>query len=412
MTMGKEDLNLRIELIPIDSLEKYAKNTRKHGLSDVAQIAKSIQKYGFNDPIGIWSDHNVIVEGHGRLEAAKQLGMTEVPCIRLDHLSDEERREYGIMHNRTAELSEWDDAMLKLELEDLDLDIGDLGLDDILGNDDKKSADVSEDVPPDVSQDEPKSKVGDLYKLGRHRLIVGDSTDPNVIARLMDGRQADLCVTDPPYGVDYASFRTPEEAKRKHHRTDMLKIQNDKMSDDDLLQFLTAAFTGLSGVLKPGGAFYIWFPTGYRVKIFVDALHEVGDLMFKQELIWVKSHLVMSFNDYHYQHESCIYGWKDGAPHYFIDDRTQTTLIHEDKPNKSELHPSMKPVGLFARHINNSSRPGESVIDMFGGSGTTMMACEQLGRDCYMCELDPRYADAIITRWETLTGQKAEKIDS
>ena len=422
---------LKIEYIFVDALTPYAKNTRKHGKEDVAEIVKSIEKYGFDDPIGIWSDHNIIVEGHGRLIAAKKLGMKEVPCIRLDHLTDKERREYAIMHNKTAELSEWDMVMLTDELTDLDISDFDVTFDgkDVDTLTAKEEA-IVEDIPPEIDDAETTSKLGDVYKLGRHRLIVGDSTDPNVILKLMDGRKADMCVTDPPYNVNYQGGTK-----------DKLKIQNDNMLETQFLEFLSNAFKSMEQVMKPGAAFYIWHADSSR-NLFEKGMNSAG-LYLRQVIIWVKNAFVIGRQDYQWMHEPCLYGWKEGAAHFFVNDRKLSTIIedpdidihsmkkdelvslletilsedvptdviHEDKPTRNDIHPTMKPVRLIARQIRNSSRKGEAVLDIFGGSGTTMIACEQLDRDCYMCELDPRYADAIITRWENLTGEKAEKIN-
>ena len=422
---------LKIEYIFVDALTPYAKNTRKHGKEDVAEIVKSIEKYGFDDPIGIWSDHNIIVEGHGRLIAAKKLGMKEVPCIRLDHLTDKERREYAIMHNKTAELSEWDMVMLTDELTDLDISDFDVTFDgkDVDTLTAKEEA-IVEDIPPEIDDAETTSKLGDVYKLGRHRLIVGDSTDPNVILKLMDGRKADMCVTDPPYNVNYQGGTK-----------DKLKIQNDNMLETQFLEFLSNAFKSMEQVMKPGAAFYIWHADSSR-NLFEKGMNSAG-LYLRQVIIWVKNAFVIGRQDYQWMHEPCLYGWKEGAAHFFVNDRKLSTIIedpdidihsmkkdelvslletilsedvptdviHEDKPTRNDIHPTMKPVRLIARQIRNSSRKGEAVLDIFGGSGTTMIACEQLDRDCYMCELDPRYADAIITRWENLTGAKAEKIN-
>ena len=270
--------------------------------------------------------------------------------------------------------------------------------------------------------------------------MVGDSTNLEDVQKLMDGALADMVVTDPPYNVDYTAKETFMMKYRPNARIDkgqQVGIDNDAMTDSEFKAFLVSAFTNMREALKPGGAFYIWFASREHVR-FETALNEVG-MEVRQNLIWNKNHFVFSRQDYQWKHEPCLYGWKDGAGHYFIDDRSQTTVIedqqpdfsamkkdemrrlleeiysdkvsttilNEKKPQKSDLHPTMKPVKLIARQIKNSSRLGEKVLDLFGGSGTTLVACEQLDRQCYMMEYDPKYADVIIERWEALTGQKA-----
>ena len=433
------NVKLQIEYLPIEALEQYANNTRKHGAEDITQIQKSIQKFGFSDPIGIWSDHNVIVEGHGRLAAAKGLGMKEVPVIRLDHMTDEERRQYGIMHNKTAELSQWDFEMLEKELEYLDMSDFDVDFGASIGSDDfDDPTEVKEVDTPEVPE-VATVKRGQRYRLGDHILMCGDSTSEEDVTKLMDGKQVDMCVTDPPYNVSIG-IEDIEEAKIRRRRTDGLKIENDNMDDDSFYDFLCDAFKNIEQSLKPGGAFYIWC-IDHKIDLFINAVKK-NDLKHNQTLIWNKNTLVLGRLDYQKKHEPCLYGWKKGAGHYFIDVRNETTvfedqldftkmkkeelievlseifsdsipttIIDENKPSKSELHPTMKPVKLISRQIRNSSRPGEIVLDLFGGSGTTLVACEQLNRKCRMMEYDPHYADVIIKRWEDFTGRKAELIE-
>lgn len=431
--------NLQITMVPIDDLAPYENNTRAHNDEDVAQIARSIERYGFNDPIGIWSDQNVIVEGHGRLMAARSLGMTEVPCVRLDHLTDEQRREYGIMHNKTAELSEWDFEALERELHNIDL--SEFGLsfspdEQIEDTEEELLAAVQEDTVPEPPNNDPEkgpvkqptSKRGQIWQLGEHRLMCGDSTEQQDVDALMDGVTADAVITDPPYNVAIENAQG-------------MRLQNDSMEEQAFFEFLRAAFTQLTRHLKPGGAFYVWHASR-TASIFEAALAE-NALEIRQQLIWVKNALVLGRQDYQWRHEPCWYGWKDGAAHWFTPDRTQTTVIedqadfgkmskaelvefceqlfhsdeglptttiYENKPIADTDHPTMKPVRLIARQIRNSTRPHESVLDLFGGSGTTMIAAEQLGRKAYLMELDPRFCDVIIERWETFTGKKAQRI--
>lgn len=321
-------------------------------------------------------------------------------------------------------------AKLGIELEGIgEIDMGEFGFEIDFGGIDLSDMNIEGDDYEQELPAEPKSKTGEIYRLGRHRLMVGDSTSAADVDKLTDGAIMDLCVTDPPYNVDY----TGKSSKA-------LKIENDRMSDEDFYSFLKAFYTQMLRVLKEGGAYYVWHADSSG-HVFRDALVDAGGQV-KQILIWVKNVLVLGRQDYQWKHEPCIYGWKAGARHYFINDRKQTTVfedqldldkmtkeqmrkmleemladtmpttvIHEDKPTRSELHPTMKPVRLMSILINNSSKPKENVIDFFGGSGSTLIACEQLDRTCYTMELDPRYADAIIYRWEQFTGEKAERIN-
>ena len=413
-------MELKIEYLPIDSIHPYEKNARKHQKEDVSAIVKSIEQFGFDDPIGIW--HDTIVEGHGRLLAAKQLGMKEVPCIRLDHLSDEERRAYGLAHNKIAELSEWDKQMLPDELGNIfNIDMSNFGFD-------MPDADEDEfDVEKELEQiEEPTTKSGELYKLGNHYLMCGDSLSETDVKKLMQGNEADLLVTDPPYNVNVSN----SEGKQ---------IANDNMPKEEFKAFITKAMKNASKVLKNGGGFYIWYGDIEDVAFRTACIE--NNLLIKQCLIWVKNGQTLGRQDYQWRHEPCLYGWKEGACHYFIDDRSQntviedtpdinkmtkeqlkayikellkgqipTTIMREDKPLKDGDHPTMKPVKLISKQIHNSSRRKEIVVDLFGGSGTTLMACEQLDRHCYSMEYDPKYCDVIIKRWESFTGQKAVKI--
>ena len=379
----------------------------------------------------------VIIAGNQRYKAAKAIGMTEVPTILLEDLSEEREREIVIRDN--VENGDWDMDALANEWNAQDLLDWGVELPEL-----EAMTEVVEDTPPEVNEEEePMTKLGQIWRLGNHRLMVGDSTKAEQVAELMGGEQADLLVTDPPYNVNYGSRGKTYQEKAsqgleyscgKDDRT----ILNDNMDDQSFREFLTDAMEAAEESMRPGAAFYIWHADteGFNFRAAVKA---VG-MELKQNLIWVKNTLVLGRQDYQWIHEPCLYGWKEGAGHYFIDDRTQTTvfddekpidelsnkelkelvrnyrqavptsIIRENKPSKSEEHPTMKPVKLIARLVANSSREGEAVLDIFGGSGTTMIACEQLGRSCYMMELDPHYADVIIERWQNFTGQTAELI--
>lgn len=415
---------LTIEYVDINSVKPYKGNAKLHPREQIEQIKESIDKFGMDDPIGIWKDE--IVEGHGRLIACQELGYTEIPIIRLDHLTDEERRAYTLAHNKLTMNSDFDLDILNDELMKFEtIDMGAFGFDISSNIDDLE--DLIEDENPEAPE-EPKSKPGDIYRLGSHRLMCGDSTNQEDVDKLMDGELADLVVTDPPYNVAIENSQG-------------MKIKNDNMAGDQFQEFLTEAFRSMNAALKKGGAFYIWFASREHIN-FETALKN-NNLEVRQELIWNKNSLVLSRQDYQWKHEPCLYGWKDGEAHYFIDDRTQTTviedkrpeikkmkkeqlvelleeiysdkisttIINEDRPSVNDLHPTMKPIKLLARQIKNSSRMGEKVLDLFGGSGSTLITCEQLNRKCFMMEYDPVYVDVIIERWENFTGKKAEKIN-
>lgn len=381
--------NIQIEYLNIDKLTPYQKNTRRHGTEDVKKIAKSISKHGMCDPIGVWGKDNIIVEGHGRYAACKSLGIETVPVLRLDEMTDKQRREYAIAHNRTAEFSEWDFDMLKEESKELDFSDFDFDLAE------EEDTEIIEDEAPEIDEDTPpRTKLGDIWKLGTHRLMCGDSTNVEDVYKLMGEERADMLLTDPPYNVAY-------EGKTKKKLT----IQNDEQEDADFRQFLVDAFEAANAVMKPGAVFYIWHADseGYN---FRGACFDIG-WKVRQCLIWNKNSMVMGRQDYHWKHEPCLYGWKEGASHLWAADRKQTTVIDWQRPTKAEIHPTMKPVGLFDYQIKNNTKGGDIVLDLFNGSGTTIMACEQNGRVARCMELDPRYVDACVKRWETFTGEKA-----
>jgi site-specific DNA-methyltransferase (adenine-specific) len=394
----------KIERIAVETLLPYAKNSRTHSDEQVAQIAASIKEFGFNNPILI-DKENTIIAGHGRLMAARRVGMADVPCIRLGHLTETQRKAYIIADNRLALNAGWDNELLTIELNDLledgfALDI--LGFDaDELKNllDPVKPTEglTDEDAVPEVPE-EPKTKPGDIYQLGRHRLMCGDSTSIDALEKLCDGQLVDMWLTDPPYNVAY-------EGKTK----DALTIKNDSMEDDQFRQFLRDSYTAADTVMKPGAVFYIWHADseGYN---FRGAAKDAGWTV-RQCLIWKKSTMVMGRQDYHWKHEPCLYGWKDGAGHLWAADRKQTTILEFDKPSRNGEHPTMKPVGLFEYQMLNNTKGGDIVLDSFGGSGTTLIAAEKNGRIARIMELDPKYCDVIVKRWEDFTGQKAELVN-
>lgn len=388
-----------IEQRDISTLIPYINNARTHSDEQVGQIAASIKEFGFNNPILVDKNQGIIA-GHGRVLAAKKLGLAVVPAIELSHLSDAQRKAYILADNKLALNAGWDEELLKLELLDLqslDFDLDLLGfsddeLGDLLAEEGTQGLTDPDDVPE--TPEEAITKPGDIWVLGKHRLMCGDSTNPIDMDKLMVGQLADMWLTDPPYNVAY-------EGKTK----DALTIQNDSMSNDDFRQFLRDCYVVADNVLKPGAVFYIWHADseGYN---FRGAAHDAG-WKVRQCLIWKKSVLVMGRQDYHWKHEPCLYGWKEGASHLWASDRKQTTILEFDKPARSSEHPTMKPVELFEYQMLNNTKGSDIVLDSFGGSGTTLIAAEKNGRHARIMELDPRYCDVIVKRWENFTGNKA-----
>ncbi len=389
---------MQIITVPISEIKPYENNPRKND-GAVAAVKKSIEQCEYIAPI-ILDEDNVILAGHTRYKALKELGYTEVECVIKSGLTDEQKRKYRLLDNKTAEIADWDFDMLKSELDGLDF--GDLDLDWELPLGEEASAEIIEDDVPEIDENiEPICKLGDIWQLGNHRLICGDSTQAEVIDILLGEAKGEIdsVVTDPPYNVAY-----------KGKTKDGLTIQNDEMDSAEYEAFLTQAFKHMREALKDGGSFYVWHAS--RTQREVENALNAENLIVRQQLIWAKSQMTLGRQDYQWRHEPCFYGWKDGSAHYFTEDRTQTTVLEFKKPTKNEEHPTMKPVALIARLIENSTRKGGKVLDIFDGSGTTLIACEQTERVCYAAEIDPKYCDVIITRWENLTGGKAVKIST
>ena len=382
----------------INELVPYENNARINDKA-IDIVANSIQEFGFKNPC-IIDKNNVLVAGHTRVLACKKLGITKVPCIVADDLTEEQIKAFRIADNSSAQVAEWDMDKLMKELDTIDYDMSKYGLAEQMAEiekiieENKEVEDDDYEMPEDI---EIRIKAGEVWQLGRHRLMCGDSTRHEDIEKLMDGNLADMVVTDPPYNVAY-------EGKTE----DALTIENDSMTSDDFLNFLNSAFSCMYNALKEGGAFYVWFAS--REHINFETALKMNDLKVREELIWVKNSMTLGRQDYQWRHEPCLYGWKEGASHNWYNDRSQTTVLEFNKPNRNDIHPTMKPVDLFAYQIKNSSKQGDLVLDLFGGSGTTLIACEQIGRKANIMEFDEKYATAIIDRWEKLTGQKAEKI--
>lgn len=391
--------DLKIVYRPLADLIPYARNSRTHSDAQVAQIAASIKEFGWTNPVLVDGDKGIIA-GHGRVLAARKLGIAKVPTIELSHLTDAQRRAYVIADNQLALNAGWDMDLLKVEVVDLDgmgFDLSLLGFDSAALEGLLAPPGTTGRTDPDEAPQAPAVPVsaeGDLWVLGAHRVLCGDSLSIEAMERLCEGQKVDMWLTDPPYNVAY-------EGKTK----DALKIKNDAMKDGDFRQFLRDAYVAADAVMKPGAVFYIWHADseGYNFRgAAVDAGWKV-----RQCLIWKKQSMVMGRQDYHWQHEPCLYGWKDGSAHLWAADRKQTTILEFDRPSRNGDHPTMKPVALFAYQMLNNTKGGDAVLDSFGGSGTTVIAAEQNGRIARVMELDPRYVDVIVKRWQDFTGQAA-----
>ncbi|HEM6243411.1 TPA: ParB N-terminal domain-containing protein [Streptococcus suis] len=412
----------------LDEIRPYASNPRNNEAA-VDPVAESIQQFGFKVPIVVDKDGEII-NGHTRYKAAKKLGLQTVPVIVADDLTQEQIKAFRLADNKTAEIADWDFELLMDELSEIsNLDMT------LFGFEEPEFAldDIEEDEDLELYNEQQEEtggvEPGQIWKLGNHRLMCGDSTDPQDMAKLIEDAVIDLYVTDPPYNVAYKGGT--EEA---------MTILNDNMDDASFRQFLRDAFTTADKHIRPGGAFYIWHADSEGLN-FRFVVKEAGWLL-KQNIIWVKNSIVLGRQDYQWKHEPCLYGWKDGASHYFVDDRTlstvieedednlkelskgeliayiktmqensPTTIFYEDKPNRSDIHPTMKPLKLIARSVLNSSKKGDNVLDSFNGGGSTLMVCEQTGRRYFGMELDPKYVYRTIKRWEEYTGKKAIKLN-
>lgn len=414
---------------PIEWLRPYENNPRNNEQA-VEAVANSIKEFGFKVPIVATIDGE-IVNGHTRFKAAKSLKLKTVPVLIADDLTEEQIKAFRLADNKTGELADWDVELLYSELDELTgFDMTMFGFKDIdfsLDDFEEDEKETGEEADID-SEEKPKVEYGDIFQLGRHRLMCGDSTSAEDMARLIDGAVIDLYVTDPPYNVAYQGGT--DEA---------MTIMNDSMDDVSFRQFLRDAFAVANNHLKPGGAFYIWHADSEGLN-FRAAVKETGWLL-KQSIIWVKNAIVLGRQDYQWKHEPCLYGWKDGASHYFVDNRSlatvieedeenlkemtkselisyiktmqdtsPTTVFYEDKPVRNDIHPTMKPLKLIARCVLNSSKKGDKILDSFNGGGSTLMVCERSERIGYAMELDPVYVERTIKRWEEETGLTAEKV--
>lgn len=389
---------MKVEAKSIDEIKPYENNPRDND-DAVDAVANSIKEFGWQQPIVV-DNEGVIIAGHTRYKAAKKLGLKHVPVVVADNLTPDQVKAYRLADNKTAELADWDMDLLNEELDQIrDIDMSQFGFDDLDSLELEDADTAKDDNFDEATPAEPKSKSGQIYQLGRHRLMCGDSTNKSDVKALMGGYQADLLLTDPPYNVDYTG-------KTKT----AMKIANDHLKGDDFYKFLYSAFDCAKENMKDGAAYYVWYAAGTPMSyVFNKALNDVG-MKVRQQLIWEKNQIVMGRQDYQWQHEPCLYGWNEDGSHAWYSDRKQSTVLHFDKPQRSDLHPTMKPIPLFDYQIKNSSKSGDIVLDLFGGSGTSIMACEQDGRTCYTMEFDPKYVDVIIKRWEEFTGKKAKLI--
>jgi len=395
----------KIEPWPITRLIPYARNARTHSPEQVAQIAASIAEFGFTNPILAGSD-GVIVAGHGRLAAAQKLGLATVPVVVLDHLTPTQRRALIIADNRIAENAGWDEALLRIEMADLqdaDFDLSLTGFDaDALaelmaGEEPQGEGQTDDDAVPDVAET-PVSRPGDVWLLGGHRLLCGDSTVAESYDRVLNGEPVDMVFTDPPYNVNYAN-----SAKDKMRGKDRA-ILNDNLGDG-FYDFLLAALTPT--VAHCRGGIYVAMSSS-ELDVLQAAFRAAGG-KWSTFIIWAKNTFTLGRADYQRQYEPILYGWPEGAQRHWCGDRDQGDVWNIKKPQKNDLHPTMKPVELVERAIRNSSRPGNVVLDPFGGSGTTLIAAEKSGRLARLIELDPKYADVIVRRWQDWTGKQAKR---
>lgn len=387
----------------INELVPYENNARINDKA-VDIVANSIQEFGFKNPC-IIDTNNVLIAGHTRVLACKKLGISKVPCIVADDLTEDQIKAFRIADNSSAQIAEWDMEKLMKELEDIEYDMSKFGLSEQLDSiqkiiDDQKEPEEDEYEEPENL--EPKAKLGDIYQLGNHRLMCGSSTEKADIEKLLNGNKMDMIFTDPPYNASYKS-RGEDETLRKG-------IMNDNMSNEQFTEFIQGFMSSISLSIKDGGSIYIccnWKDSYPRM--FFECLS--NNINVSNCIVWNKKSGGMGWQDYRYQYEFIIYGFNNKSSHNFYGDRTETDIWECSREvRQNYVHPTQKPIEIPSRAIRNSSKSGQNVLDLFGGSGSTLIACEQLNRNCYMMELDPHYVDVIIDRWEKLTGEKAVKI--
>jgi DNA modification methylase len=392
--------SFQVQIWLIDRFRAYPRNPRKNDAA-VDRMCASILEFGFKIPILARSDGEV-VDGHLRLKAANKLGLTEVPVILCDEWTPAQVKAFRLMVNRSVTWADWDEEALALELKDLqeaDFDLSLTGFEDaelarLLGAQDATDGLTDEDAVPDLPE-VPVSRTGDLWLLGDHRVLVEDATSENDVRRLMGGAAADLIFTDPPYNVSYEGYTE-----------DHLTIHGDRMSDEEFKQFLKAAFRSCRIATKPGASLYVCHSSSWQ-REFQDALESAG-FEVRCQIIWAKNTFAWGFGRYKFQHEPMFYAHVSGEKDPWYGDKSQSTLWHENKPAANRIHPTSKPVELIERALVNSSKAGDIVVDLFGGSGSTLIACERRGRNARLMEIDAKYADCIVRRWEEYLGKQAK----
>ncbi len=390
--MGKTTTEM--QLVAVSKLVPYVNNARTHNAQQITKLRSSLREFGFINPVIIDREYNVIA-GHGRILAAKEEGIEEVPCVFVDYLTPAQKKAYILADNRMSMDAGWDEELLRVEIEALQAESFDVGL---TGFDEKDIAELFAGEGGDAQDDDfdvdeelqkpPVSKSGDMWLLGNHRLICGDSTKEETYAVLMVGKQANLVVTDPPYNVNYEGSAG--------------KIQNDNMENDKFYQFLLDAFRNMEKAMADDASIYVFHADTEGLN-FRKAFSDAG-FYLSGTCIWKKQSLVLGRSPYQWQHEPCLYGWKKKGRHQWYSDRKQTTIWEFDKPKKNGDHPTMKPIPLIAYPIKNSSMSNCIILDPFGGSGSTLIACEQLGRICHTIELDEKYCDVIVKRYIEQVG--------
>jgi len=398
---------MKVENINIDILKPFEKNPKSHPAEQIDRIVRSIREFGWANPILALKENNMVIAGHARLKAARKMNLSEVPVIFLD-MPYEKAIAYVVADNRLAELAEWDNSMLlplldEIKLSGIDVELTGFTTADIslMNKHEVQEDDFDAQAAADAIK-EPITKLGDIWILGKHRLICADATNKEEMVRLMDGHKADLLITDPPYGVSYADKNKFLNAIDKGNRV-QTPIKNDHKTVPEMNELWVKAFTLMNEHCKSGASYYVCSPQGGELLMMMSSLQKAGWLL-KHSIIWVKNNHVLGRSDYHYKHEPILYGWKEGAAHSFYGGSGKFSTWFFDKPHKSDLHPTMKPLALMAEAINNSSKGEDIIIDWFAGSGSTLMACEQTGRIAYCAELDEKYCDVICQRFLALTG--------
>ena len=396
--------DLAVEYRPLEKLVGYVRNARTHSEAQVDLIAGSMREFGWTNPILV-DGNNGVIAGHGRILAARKLGLVKVPVIELAHMTPSQKQAYILADNQVALKAEWNKELLALETGDIKeagIDLGLLGFDedDLKGLEDNTPSEglTDEDAVPEAPV-EPVTKLGDIYILGNHRLLCGDSTVLANVEKVLDGSLVDMVFTDPPYNVDYGNSAKDRMRKKK------LKIMNDNLGTE-FEKFLYDVCVNLIHVCK--GAIYVCMSSS-ELHTLHKAFSDAGG-HWSTFVIWAKNHFTMGHADYQRQYEPILYGWKEGVDHFWSGARDQGDVWHISKPVKNDLHPTMKPVELVERALRNSSKNRDIVLDCFGGSGTTLIACEKLSRQCRLIELDPKYCDVIVKRWEEFTGNTAERL--